>query len=314
MKQVIFNVGGALSTYTEFDDKKLLVDIGKSQEFNPITDFLLPVFKKRNNTRVKPNYTSESSFYQIDQLIISHPHNDHISSIADFKEHFYPDLLTCPNDNDGMEEGHKINWGLFDENPNIDILKEMLIGRQPPLRATSDQNEWIFYIPPTIVENSKDLNSESYCNNISIVVFLIVNTHRIFFGADIQKLGISELLDREHFLRNKLKGGVDILITPHHGLRSSFSTKLFEQIKGGKTNSLNIVSEKVSTDDAREVDTRYSTSEYCSGNNNLGTTDSPTYQVKTSRGHLLIDYSSQNEIQIEIINDNAELIEKFINV
>ena len=46
MKQVIFNVGGALSSYIEFDDKKLLVDIGKSQDFNPISDFKSFVYYK----------------------------------------------------------------------------------------------------------------------------------------------------------------------------------------------------------------------------------------------------------------------------
>ena len=45
MKQVVFNVGGALSVYTEFDDKKLLIDVGKSSDFNPVVDFLVPLYK-----------------------------------------------------------------------------------------------------------------------------------------------------------------------------------------------------------------------------------------------------------------------------
>ena len=48
MKQVIFNVGGALSVYSEFSGKKLLVDIGKSKDFNPITDFLIPLYESKN--------------------------------------------------------------------------------------------------------------------------------------------------------------------------------------------------------------------------------------------------------------------------
>ena len=57
----------------------------------------------------------------------------------------------------------------------------MLVGRTPPLRTTSDQNEFIYYIPPEECEDDKTLSNESYCNNISIVVFLIVNQHRVFF-------------------------------------------------------------------------------------------------------------------------------------
>lgn len=308
MKQVIFNVGGALSVYTEFSDKKLLVDIGKSKDFNPITDFLLPLYESEGYLKS----THDSSKYHIDQFLISHPHNDHISAISDLRDNFYPDLLTCPNDNDGMEDRHKINWDLFEENPNIDILKEMLIGRQPPLRATHAQNEFIYYLPAKDVEESDELSGESYCNNISIAVFLLINHQRIFMPGDIQKLGMKELIDTNYYLKNKLAGGVDFLITPHHGLKSSFSTVLFDNMQNKKTNRLNIVSEKSSGgDDNRTVDSRYSSSDYCSGNNNLSTADSKCNQIKTSRGHILIDYSTYGKPEIEIISDNDELLERF---
>lgn len=307
MKQVIFNVGGALSTYVEFDDKKLLVDIGKSESFHPITDFLSPLFEERGEPK------NSGGLFHIDQFLLSHPHNDHLSGIKEFKESFYPELLTCPNDNDGMEESHKINWDLFEESENIDTLKTMLSGRVPPLRCTSDQNEFLYYLPARDVENSDGLSSESYCNNISIVVFLIVGNHRIFLPGDIQKEGMSELINQNHYLKNKLKGGVDILVAPHHGLKSSFSVDLYKQIKGNKTGSLHVISEKVSTDERRVVDTRYSSSDYCSGNNNLGTQNDPVCQVKTSRGHVFIDYSNNNQPHIEIITDNKLLVERFLN-
>lgn len=306
MKQVIFNVGGALASYTEFDNKKLLIDIGKSVDYNPISDFLLPLYKESNYT--KSSHNNEK--FQIDQLIISHPHNDHISSIFEFEENFYADLLTVPNSNDGMPEGHKLNWGKFEDSKYKDKLREMLIGRQPPLRSTSDQNEFIYYIPPQECESSRVLSNESYCNNISIVVFLIINQHRVFFPADVQKEGMIELLNNNHLLKNKLRGGVDVLITPHHGLRSSFSTEMFNEFKNRKTRCLNIVSEKVNTTDAREVDGRYSTSDYCEGINNIGGQDNH-YQVKTSRGHLLIDYKNYKDPHFEIIIDRDELIDKF---
>lgn len=310
MKQVIFNVGGALSTYVEFYDKKLLVDLGTSTDFNPISDFLLPLFQDRNDEKS----TKEANKFKIDQLLISHPHKDHISAIDEFNKNFYPELLTCPNDNDGMEETHKINWDLIDENSSIDILREMLEGRKPPLRSTSDQNEFIYYIPPKNVEESEELSNESYCNNISIVVFLIINSHRVFLPGDIQKLGMIELIGQHHFLKNKLIGGVDILLTPHHGLRSSFSTFLFENMKNEKTRCLNVVSEKANTDDNREVDSRYSTKDFCTGINNLGDSENPCYQVKTSRGHLLIDYHPTDFPSIEVVNDSEEIVDKFMSL
>lgn len=310
MKQVIFNVGGALSVYSEFSDKKLLVDIGKSKDFNPINDFLLPLYESENYAKS----TQDNSKFHIDQLLISHPHNDHISALSDFRDNFYPELLTCPNDNEGMEERHKINWDLFEANPNIDILKEMLEGRKPPLRATHAQNEFIYYLPPLDVEESEELCGESYCNNISIAVFLFINQQRIFLSGDIQKLGMAELIDKNYYLKNKLSGGVDFLITPHHGLKSSFSEVLFDNMKNEKTYRLNIVSEKISTDDGRVVDGRYSSTDYCSGNNNLSTSEKTCCQRKTSNGHMLIDFTRFGNPIVETINDNNELIERFKNI
>lgn len=51
MKTVIFNVGAALSAYMESDNKKIVIDLGKSSDFSPVNDFLLPLFKKRGEKR-----------------------------------------------------------------------------------------------------------------------------------------------------------------------------------------------------------------------------------------------------------------------
>jgi beta-lactamase superfamily II metal-dependent hydrolase len=307
MKQVIFNVGGALSTYIEFDGNTLLIDVGKSDIFNPIKDFLLPLYKKRNSSK-----SAFSSKYYIDQLIISHPHNDHISAIEDFNNNFFPKLLTCPNDNKGMQNSHKINWELIDNNNNIKILRDMLKDRQPPLCTTNTRNEFIYYIPPQIVEKNTELKTESYCNNISIVVYVRINNTKILMPGDIQKIGMDYLISTNMSFRNILKEGVDILITPHHGLRSSFSTTMFSKFKGEKTRCINIVSEKTTTHDSnRQVDTRYSTKDYCNGENNLSKKESPVYQRKTSVGHIYINYANSARPNIEIIDDDNTLVDRF---
>ena len=220
MKQVIFNVGGALSTYVEINDKSLLVDLGKSDSFNPVDDFLLPLYKRRN--AIKSKY--ESLKYHIDQLIISHPHSDHISAIIGFEKYFHPELLTCPNDNHGQGISYKINWDLIDDNENIDALRKMLTKRDPPLKFSIEDRGSIHYIPPKQVENNSELNNESYCNNISIAVYVNINGSKVLIPGDLQKLGMKYLINTDTNFYNKIREGVDVLITPHHGLRSSFST------------------------------------------------------------------------------------------
>jgi beta-lactamase superfamily II metal-dependent hydrolase len=307
MKQVVFNVGGALSTYIEFEDKTLLVDVGKSDTFNPIIDFLLPLYKRRGTTK-------DEGKYNLDQLIISHPHNDHISAIEDLNNNFYLELLTCPNDNEGMKDIEKINWDLFDENENINILREMLVWRSPPLQTTDLHNEFIYYIPPKEVEKNNDLSTESYCNNISIAVYVRINGTKIFMPGDLQKQGMEYIISNNILLRNILNEGVDILIAPHHGLRSSFSSYMFDHIKNKKARCINIVSEKTTTEDSnRQVDSRYSSKEFCNGDNNLPTSNDIVYQRKTSNGHIFINYSTPNKPTIEIIDNKDTLIKRFLN-
>jgi beta-lactamase superfamily II metal-dependent hydrolase len=311
MKQVVFNVGDALSTYIEFANTSLLIDIGKSKQFNPILDFLLPLYRRRNAKKS----TVSASKYHIDQFIVSHPHNDHISAIEDFDNNFSPGLLTCPNDNEGMEYSRKINWKLVDDNGNVQILRKMLIGREPPLATADLYDEFIYYISPKSVENNSELLNESYCNNISIAVYVRSNGTKIFMPGDLQKLGMEYLLKTNMSFSNILREGVDVLIAPHHGLRSSFSTKMFDTFKNNKTQCLNIVSEKMTTPDSdRQVDTRYSTKEYCNGENNFSTSYSPVYQRKTSSGHILIDYARYARPTFEIIQDKTVLLNKFLGI
>ena len=305
MKQVIFNVNDAFSTYIEFENKTLLIDLGKSENFNPIINFLLPLYKKRNAMK-------NNGRYYLNQLLISHPHNDHISAIGDFNDNFYPELLTCPNDNSGMLENEKINWDLVDDNQNVSTLREMLSGRIPPLCSTNPQSEFIYYIPPKTVEGNNELKTESYCNNISIVVYVRINGTKILVPGDIQKAGMDYLINTNTSFRSILHEGVDILITPHHGLRSSFSVEMFSRCKDSKTRCLNIIPEKATTEDSnRQIDSRYSSSDYCKGENNFSTNINPVYQRKTTGGHIYINYQNISKPFFEIINDNSTLINKF---
>lgn len=306
-KVVIFNVGGALSSYIEYGNTKIVIDLGKSQNFSPVNDFLIPYFEKKDLKK-------ENNKFYIDQLIISHPHNDHISDIIDFDKNFYPQLFTIHNDLEGIKEEDKINWELV-KNPNNDyvdyIQKYMYDGRVPPLRPYDTRNLFIYWISLKICE--KELDKNNYANNISIVVYLRVNNHKVLFPGDIMKDGISYLIKNNSGFRNKLKDGVDFLIAPHHGLKSSFSTELFNNMKNNKTKRLNIISEKVSTKDTnRKIDSRYANKEYCEGKNNLSTITNPVYQRKTSNGHIFIDLSNKEPI-VKIINNNDELLKEFLD-
>ncbi|MFZ5942164.1 MAG: MBL fold metallo-hydrolase [Bacteroidota bacterium] len=311
IKQIIFNVGGALSSYIECNNHKILVDLGSSSDFHPIKDFLLPLYISRNESR------DTNGKYSLSQLILSHPHNDHISDIEEFHKNFYPSLITIPNDNVGTPNAEKINWSLID-NPSDDYVsylrKNVLPGRRPPLCSIDSTILEIFYNKCLQCENSPKLDKKNYANNISIATFLFLNGQRILMAGDIMKDGMAYIIANNQNFANELIKGVDFLIAPHHGLKSSFSTELFDKMKNKKTNRLNIISEKpTSSDSNRIVDSRYSISDFCSANNNLSTSTNKVCQRKTSGGHIIIDYSSKEPVvTIENSNKDKDLIKYFI--
>lgn len=300
MKVVAFNVGAALSAYVEVGNKKIVVDLGKGNDFSPVNDFLIPLFEKRQGKK---------DFYSVDQLILSHPHKDHISDLRDIADKFKFSLYTTPNDlSKGAESYKNVNWDLMDDPESAEVkkVKEMYKDRHLPLRVCDPSRMTIGYIYPGWVEKNETLKKESYTNNISIALY-IHSGYRIFFAADIQKEGMKKLLSDNPELKKKLGQGVDFLVCPHHGLCSSFSTDLFDAMKGGKTKKLNIVSEKANGDDNRNVDSRYSSTDYCEGNNNLSTDDNIVCQRKTSQGHIFID----DDGTVTVESDIQKIIDKF---
>lgn len=326
-KQIIFNVGGALSVYTETDNKKIINDLGKSDTFNPVTDFLVPMFKKRGEEITDGKYS-------INQLIISHPHKDHISAIEDFDKSFFADYITCPNSNKTTDGSYVqpaceiVNWegnGMCDPTDySLIKLKQMINNRNLPLRVVlENMKQYIYWIPPQIVEESEELNTESYANNISLLVIYIINGHLVLLPGDLQKEGLAHLLNTDYHGRREHGGvislktvldrdQVSVLIAPHHGLKTSFSVDLFNAMKNNKTKCLNIVSEKPKNpDEARTVDGRYAQKDYCEGKNNLesGNGDIPNYMRRTSGGHICIDYSDNNLPKFIIISNKEDLID-----
>ena len=153
MKVVIFNVGGALSSYVETSTKKIVIDLGKSKEFSPVNDFLIPLFEKRGTK-------SGNGKYVIDQLVLSHPHADHINDLEEFDKNFYPVLYTTPNDLSPETDKHmNVNWELEDDPESNPVMKlrDMFKGRQLPLRVCEPTKMTIGYIYPGNDENNDTL-------------------------------------------------------------------------------------------------------------------------------------------------------------
>lgn len=307
---IVFNVGGALCSYLEINGTSILIDVGSSNEFNPIKEFLIPYFSATDKPKVKEGK------YCFGQLLISHPHHDHISLLKDFSDYFFPELITCPNDKSDNALLN-IDWNLFFpdgttiHNQEITLLKKLYEKRNLPLRPILQNDnypdrQYIYYLEPGYVARNDELttNGETYANNISLVSIFNINGFHILFPGDIMKNGIKHLLAHDnsnggHTFKKGLNSGIDILIAPHHGLESAFSENLFSELPDGKVNCINIVSEKQnSPKENRDVDKRYANANYCKGDNNLQSTNGAdnNCQRKTSQGHICIDFNHYKPI------------------
>jgi len=311
-KIVIFNVGGALSAYGEINNSKFIIDLGKSGDFSPVDDFLLPLAELKNWEKGSDELSNDK--YLFEQLFLSHLDNDHISDYEKFIDNFYPHYMTCPNDNSNQKEKFKIKRELIGDLTNLknkildDMKKRTPIAEDYPLKSFIDDTE-LFFIYPTNCENVDELKGD-YANNISLVIFASHNGKTILFSGDIMKDGMEYLINNNSNFKNTLEeNGVDYLIAPHHGLQTSFSEEFFKTIKGNKT-KLNIISEKVRTVDSEEhrkdVDSRYYSSVYSTGDNSL-----EQNAVKTSLGHIVIDLETADN-EIKQFSNIEDVIKEFV--
>lgn len=317
-KQVIFNVGGALSSYMEVDDRRIMIDLGKSVDFSPVSDFLLPLSRLRS-------FPQQEWKYILDQAFLSHLDSDHISDFDDFNDYFFPKYITAPSDHPGQREHFHVNPERI-KNPGEDDIAERVLEvmrtRTPwhwpydpnwadcPLVSLHNDIISLYYIPPKTCETHQNLQLCNYANNISLVLFINVNGHTTLMPGDIMPDGVAYLLENYPDLHRQMNTlGVDFLLAPHHWLSSTFSTRLFQSMKWGKTKRLNIISEKTRYSDSDEnrtpVDSRYYNGDYSQGSNNLN-----LYGTKTSTGHIVIDYSYWTP-QVKVCDD-TQLIREFL--
>ena len=321
-KIAIFNVGGALSAYADIDNFKYLMDIGAGNGFSPVNDFLLPLFNAR--------YPDRTSKHQIDQLLLSHLDNDHISDFKGFDESFHPTLLTVPNDHPSIPEELRLSRANIPINENVEMILDRMRSRTPgfhpaspdyenPLAVCDASSMALFYIPPKHcqeLDRVSDSDYPNYRNNVSLILYVRINDSSILFTGDMMKDGMEYLISSNDEFRHVLgESGVDFLVSPHHGLDTSFPNSLFQEIRGGKV-KLNIISEKknikAETDNRHNVDTRYYSPDFSTGVDVLNGQAGKQYGIITSRGHIVIDFDIPNMPLVKRISSNEDLITEFL--
>ena len=184
----------------------------------------------------------------LDYLIITHPHKDHISGLIDIDKKkpttlLRNKLIPCELITDAMKSAQTIN--------DQEIYKKYLELHE---RYTSPRPYKISPINPQYNGNVKisnflpSKNDMKDLNYYSISTLIEYEGFRILLMGDNTLSNIEELLTNSEFV-NKTKN-IDILLAPHHGRSSSYSPELLDHLNPVIT----IISDKSGQGDVTAAD------------------------------------------------------------
>ncbi len=200
----VFNVGRGLSVFIRTAlNQGIMYDLGSSDSFSPsgfVSENILPYLDSYKNNLLA-------------QMILSHPHIDHISEIdkiAGTKLKLYATLHTCPHDKEGNPD-EKLDWKRVN-NPGgneskIDVYKSLYTGdkRKLPLQTIEHTSSHyipnleygIYYLRPPNVANIFDKNDQDYTNGVSILLYFRHGDHSILIPGDIPPKILELLINEE---------------------------------------------------------------------------------------------------------------------
>ena len=282
MEIVVFDVGNASCNYICSPNKyAMMIDCGSSSEKQNPVDFI-----KNCNTndsglfKSKPYVTSEGKSYPLALLHITHPDDDHVRNSDRVYKEQRPYLL------------HHTYTEMYDDASTInkDYVKNLdkeYRGSNPEAVNWGFDENYTFSIP---IENVKadPLLRNKVRNNSSIIRYVKYLGIKILFSGDLETAGWDWLAKNNELFKSLMKGGLDVLVAPHHGHDSGFPKALFDLTGNVKTIILSKDTE--ANKEGTDVYTGYSN--YAEGVNYYNILDKSMYEGKVlttrSNGNIYI--------------------------
>lgn len=266
LRIIIFNVEHGFCAFIRSPNGYgLLYDCGKGKYFSAI-EYIL-----RNES-----ITCFNGF-PLAQLIVSHPHDDHIEDVEALVSKFMPAIIFRQQyDWEEIKQNSGEDYGSLDVYSDWQSVYSYPITQQPDWGMDVQIGP---YLTPTETKNI----SGNFVNNSSIPLFISYKGWKIAFTGDLEKAGWFELIKRADF-RSRLQG-TNFFVTSHHGHCSGYCKEIYEVM--GKP-FVNIVSVH-SRDDSVE-------SAYSSPSNAIG------IQWNGETGYMLTT-RKDGTVSIEITED-----------
>jgi beta-lactamase superfamily II metal-dependent hydrolase len=238
---IIFDVDHGFCAFVKSPTgQTLMIDCGRKEPFSPVVYLI----------------ENELNGARLTQLIVSHPHDDHIDDIEYVTSKLPPLILQRQ-----LYDWEKVKEAECDYE-NLDhysAWQARYIFPAPAIDWGMDIK--VFKLTPT---EAQALNQNNWINNSGLVVVVTITgttgrkfSEKFVFGADVESDGWIELLKNQNFKR--AIAAADFYIASHHGHSSGFSTELYDAM--GKP-FLNLIS-VTSGDD--HIDSRYGSADYARG-------------------------------------------------
>lgn len=200
------DVGQGDASFIEFPNKEvMLIDAGE-KEYGGVVK----------------NYISNLGYKDIDYIIGTHPHSDHIGGLQEVIESFNVSKVYLPNVSNNtntfinLVKSIKNNSNLYEGKKGINII--------------DNNNLKVSIISPDVIDNDN-------LNNNSIVLKIVYNNNSFLFTGDIESEIEKEILDVSN---------VDVIKVSHHGSDTSSCYEFVNSVSSkyaiisvGKDNSYN---------------------------------------------------------------------------
>lgn len=225
LELIFFDIEHGSSVLIKTDTINMLFDLGMGDEKNPI-DYI----------------NGDLNF-----LIISHPHLDHISGLAEMGERTPDTLLRNRSIPKKLIEESK---DLSDNPTVIDAFNKYLkLNKKYNLPTPKESNPTNpNYNGGVDFINFSPNNDAEDLNYYSLAVFMEYEGVKILLMGDNTLSNINELLEDAEF-KERAKD-IDIFLAPHHGRESCYSQDLMEHIKP----KITIISDKSDDNDNSAID------------------------------------------------------------
>jgi beta-lactamase superfamily II metal-dependent hydrolase len=226
LKIWFLDVGHGDSAYVELPNgARMMIDCGCGDNHWPST-----LLKKYDITQKNPvQIPGESRHYGLDNLIITHPHGDHLADIQRIRDEVGFYLFTggyrsfidklSSEDIDFRQRGQTIAEFFFEVVKHYNGIYESTKDRVQNAR------------PACVVEKQRFIPfSEGMdLNELSWFVSFSIGGHKVLFCGDMTSVGVRKILaSKKANAFAKFVAGTTILKIPHHGRENGCSEEMFE--------------------------------------------------------------------------------------